>query len=196
MDLFGIGPAGAARILADVVDISRFPNRNHFASWTGTAPLDACSGAQIRHRLSRAGNRRLNHVLSIAAIVQIRHNTPGRAYYQRKLGEGKTPLEALRCLKRRISDAVYRQLLTDATIPTADGASPGGHSGATTASSAAGPTPTADSSDQPQPEPAATTLPRTRPAPTPHPASAPATPRRRDRGVKVQRPQRSEDERP
>ena len=61
MDLRGIGPAGAARILADVGDVARFPDRNHFASWTGTAPLDASSGEHIRHRLSRAGNRRLNH---------------------------------------------------------------------------------------------------------------------------------------
>src|SRR3954453_18957237 len=72
MDLRGIGPAGAARILADVGDVARFPDRNHFASWTGTAPLDASSGEQIRHRLSRAGNRRLNHVLHMAAIAQIR----------------------------------------------------------------------------------------------------------------------------
>ena len=114
MDLFGIGPAGAARILADVGDVARFPDRNHFASWTGTAPLDASSGDQIRHRLSRAGNRRLNHVLHIAAIVQIRHDTEGRAYYRRKLAEAKTPMEALRCLKRRLSDAVYRQLVADA----------------------------------------------------------------------------------
>jgi transposase len=63
MDLYGIGPAGAARILADVADVARFADRNRFASWTGTAPIDASSGAQIRHRLSRAGNRRLNHVL-------------------------------------------------------------------------------------------------------------------------------------
>ena len=76
MDLHGIGPAGAARILADVGDVARFPDRNHFASWTGTAPLDASSGAQIRHRLSRAGNRRMNHVLYIAAFVQLRHDTP------------------------------------------------------------------------------------------------------------------------
>ena len=147
--------------------MSRF--RNHFASWTGTAPIDASSGTQIRHWLSRAGNRRMNHVLYIAAIVQIRHNTPGRAYYQRKLAEGKTPLEALRCLRRRLSDVVYRQLLTDATAAGAgDGAGPGGHSGATLSSSAAGPTPTADSSDKPLPEPAATTLPNTRsPCPTP-----------------------------
>src|SRR4051794_24104172 len=100
MDLFGVGPAGAARILADVGDVARFPDRNHFASWTGTAPLDASSGEHIRHRLSRAGNRRLNHVLHIAAIVQIRHDTQGRAYYRRRLGDGKTPMEALRCLKR------------------------------------------------------------------------------------------------
>jgi transposase len=59
MDLPGIGPAGAARILADVGDIARFPDRNHFASWTGTAPIDASSGEHVRHRLSRAGNRRL-----------------------------------------------------------------------------------------------------------------------------------------
>ena len=94
--------------------MARFPDRNHFASWTGTAPLDASSGEQIRHRLSRAGNRRMNHVLHIAAIVQIRHDTEGRAYYRRKLAESKTPMEALRCLKRRLSDAVYRQLVADA----------------------------------------------------------------------------------
>jgi len=75
MEIHGIGPAGAARILADVGDVSRFPDRNHFASWTGTAPIDASSGQHIRHRLSRAGNRRLNHVLYIAGIVQLRHDT-------------------------------------------------------------------------------------------------------------------------
>ena len=69
MDIRGIGPAGAARILADVGDIARFPDRNHFASWTGTAPIDASSGEHTRHRLSRAGNRRLNHVLYMAGIA-------------------------------------------------------------------------------------------------------------------------------
>jgi transposase len=58
MDIHGIGPAGAARILADVGDVARFPDRNHFASWTGTAPIDASRGQHLRHRLSRAGNRR------------------------------------------------------------------------------------------------------------------------------------------
>ena len=157
-------------------DVARFADRNRFASWTGTAPIDGSSG-EIRHRLSRAGNRRLNHVLYIAAIVQIRHDTPGRAYYRRKLAEGKTPLEALRCLRRRLSDVVYRQLVTDAaaqhTTTTDDQAGPGGHPGTrTNLSSVADPTPTADSSDTPQPGPAAATLPPASPAAAPR-AGAP-----------------------
>ena len=106
LDVYGIGPAGAARILADVGDVARFADRNRFASWTGAAPLDASSGKQLRHRLSRAGNRRMNHVMHVAAIVQLRHDTEGRAYYRRKLASGKTPMEALRCLKRRLSDVI------------------------------------------------------------------------------------------
>jgi transposase len=190
MDLFGVGPAGAARILSDVGDVARFPDRNHFASWTGTAPLDASSGDQIRHRLSRAGNRRMNHVLHIAAIVQIRHDSEGRAYYRRKLAESKTPMEALRCLKRRLSDVVYRQLVADAlTATTTDEAGPGGHTGATTQSSAADlSTPVIGSSDKPQPGPAAPTLPAQRPRSKPHPASAPSPSRRRAGAVKVERP--------
>jgi transposase len=69
MDLRGVGPVVAARILADVGDVARFADRNRFASWTGTAPLDASSGEQIRHRLSRAGNRKINHMLHIAAAT-------------------------------------------------------------------------------------------------------------------------------
>jgi transposase len=110
MDLHGVGPVVAARILADVGDVARFADRNRFASWTGTAPLDASSGEQNRHRLSRAGNRRMNHMIHIAAVTQLRLDTDGRAYYRRKRAEGKKPLEAIRCLKRRISDAIYRQL--------------------------------------------------------------------------------------
>src|SRR3954451_18889369 len=92
MDLFGVGPAGAARILADVGDVARFPDRNHFASWTGTAPLDASSGEHIRHRLSRAGNRRLNHVLHMAAIAQIRLDTDGPDLLPEETGRGEDPL--------------------------------------------------------------------------------------------------------
>ena len=187
MDLFGVGPAGAARILCDVGDVTRFPDRNHFASWTGTAPLDASSGDQIRHRLSRAGNRRMNHVLHIAAIVQIRHDTAGRAYYRRKIAEAKTPMEALRCLKRRLSDAVYRQLVAD--TPAIDEADPGGHSGASSQSSAADlSTPVIGSSDQPLPGPAPTTLPARKTDAKTAAAPAPGPRRRRAGAVKVERP--------
>ena len=114
MDLHGVGPVVAPRVLADVGDVTWFADRSRFASWTGTAPLDASSGEQKRHRLSRAGNRSMNHMIHIAAISQIRLDTGGRVYYRRKRAEGKKSLEALRCLKRRISDAIYRQLLQDA----------------------------------------------------------------------------------
>jgi transposase len=161
MGLPGIGPAGAGRILADVGIGARFPSRHHFASWTGTAPIDASSGAHQRHRLSRAGNRRLNHVLHIAGTVQMRHHgTLGKAYYDRKRAAKKRPLEAMRCLKRRLSDVVYRQLVRDAVdvdMATVN-AGPGGHSGATLQSSAAGLPPHTDTSDQPLPGPATATL--------------------------------------
>jgi transposase len=153
LDLYGLGPVGAARLLGDVGDVRRFASKAHFASWTGTAPIDASSGQHQRHRLSRAGNRRINRVLHIMAIVQIRHDTKGRAYYRRKLAAGKTPMEALRCLKRRLSDVVYRQLVADAAAAERTG--PGGHSGATTESSAASPTPAADPSEKSLPGPAA-----------------------------------------
>ena len=185
MDIHGVGPAGAARILADVGDVARFADRNRFASWTGTAPLEASSGEHVRHRLSRAGNRRMNHVLHVAAIVQIRHDTDGRAYYRRKLAAGKSPMEALRCLKRRLSDVVYRQLVADARQA---GASPGGHRGASLQSSAVDLPPHIDTSDQPQPGPAAPTLPRPQPAANPSAASTASPPRRHARAVKMQRP--------
>ena len=164
MDLRGVGPVVAARTLADVGDVARFADRNRFASWTGTAPLDASSGEQNRHRLSRAGNRRMNHMIHIAAISQIRLDTEGRAYYRRKLAAGKTKLEALRCLKRRISDALYRQLVADAEHAHIMGAAepagtgPGGHCGASQESSAVDLPPHIDTSDQPLPGPAGPTL--------------------------------------
>ena len=160
MDLHGVGPVVAARVLADVGDVTRFADRNRFASWTGTAPLDASSGEQNRHRLSRAGNRRMNHMIHIAAISQIRLDTDGRAYYRRKRAEGKKPLEAIRCLKRRISDAIYRQLLEDAQRAAVEdvGTGPGGHCRATQESSAVDLPLHIDTSDQPLPGPAHKTL--------------------------------------
>jgi transposase len=115
--LHGIGPVLAAKLLGEVGDVGRFPTKAKFATYNGTAPIEASSGQVVRHRLSRAGNRRLNHVLYLMAVVQLRHATPGRAYYIRKLAEGKSSREALRCLKRRLSDVVYRCLIADQEPP-------------------------------------------------------------------------------
>jgi transposase len=134
MDIHGVGAVVAARILADVGDVARFGDRNRFASWTGTAPLDASSGEQNRHRLSRAGNRRVNHMIHIAAVTQLRLDTDGRGYYRRKRAAGKKQKEAIRCLKRRISDTIYKQLVADAL--RAESADPGGQCGASQESSA------------------------------------------------------------
>jgi transposase len=152
--LHGIGPSGAARLIGDITDIRRFRTPAHFASWNGTAPLEASSGDQRRHRLSRAGNRRINRVLHIMAIVQLRRDTPGRTYYRRRLAEGKTTMEALRALKRHLSDVVYKRMLHDARTSQAGETGPGGHSGATLQPSADDPIPTAASSDKSQPGPA------------------------------------------
>ena len=162
LGLHGIGPSGAARLLVEVGDITRFPNRAHFASWTGTAPIDASSGDHVRHRLSRGGNRQINRVLHLMAVVQLRNATEGRAYYDRKKASGKTSMEAMRCLKRRLSDIVYRTMLTDyITMAT----SPGGHRGTTLTSSVAGSHPHTGSSDQSLPGPV------TRQRRTPQPAT-------------------------
>ncbi len=162
LDLYGIGPSGAARLLVEVGDVTRFPDRGHFASWTGTAPIDASSGDHVRHRLSRKGNRQINQVLHIMATVQLRHrDTEGRAYYDRKTAAGKTSGEAMRALKRRLSDIVFTALLNDAAKAAAGpAAGPGGHSGTSTNSSVTSSHPDAGSSKKSLPEPA-TTQPRT-----------------------------------
>jgi len=163
MSLYGLGPVGARRILGDIGTVARFPTKAHFASWNGTAPIDASSGERVRHRLSRAGNRRINRVLHVMAIVQVRHQADGRTYYQRKLAARKTPMEALRCLKRRLSDVVYRQLIADHR--TNEKASPGGHLGTATGSSATDSHPIIGTSEKSLPGPAHTTLrPGSRPA--------------------------------
>jgi len=112
-DLFGIGPILAAKIIGHVGDITRFANKDRFASYTGTAPLEASSGDVTRHRLSRVGNRQLNSALYIMALSQIRQPTAGQDYYRHKITAGKSRREALRCVKRRLSDLVYRTLLAD-----------------------------------------------------------------------------------
>jgi transposase len=162
-ELNGIGPSGAARLLGDIGDIHRFRTAGHFASWNGTAPIEACSGDQKRHRLSRAGNRRINRVLHIMAIVQLRHDTPGRAHYRRRLAEGKTPMEAIRAPKRHLSDVVHRRMSHDTPHTRTSQTGPEGHTAATLQSSAASPNPTASSSDKSQPGPATR-----KPRQTPH----------------------------
>jgi transposase len=112
-EVYGVGPIVAALLVGHTSDVRRFATAGHFARYNGTAPIEASSGPRVRHRLNPRGNRQLNHALHLAAITQVAHDTPGRVYYDRKLADGKSRKEALRALKRRISDAVYRQLLAD-----------------------------------------------------------------------------------
>jgi transposase len=153
VEIRGVADLLAAKVIAEVGDVRRFPSKHHFASYTGTAPIDASSGENNRHRLNRGGNRRLNHVLHIVAICQIRYPGEGQDYYRRKRAAGKTPLEALRCLKRRLSDVIYRHLVDDLEKAKA---SPGGHSGASKKSCAADLIPVASTSDKSLPGPATT----------------------------------------
>jgi transposase len=114
-EIFGVGPIVACMLIGYSGDPLRFESASRYAAYTGTAPLEFSSGGRTVHRLSRRGNRRLNHALHCAAITQIRHrHSPGRGYYERKLAEGKTPREAIRSLKRRLSDIVWRHLVADA----------------------------------------------------------------------------------
>jgi transposase len=113
-EVFGAGPVVAATVTGEVRDVSRFPDRDHFAAYNGTAPIEVSPGRRKTCRLSRRGNRRLNHAIHMAAVTQISHrHSPGRAHYERKLAEGKTPKEALRSLKRRLSDTIFAQLQAD-----------------------------------------------------------------------------------
>ena len=127
-DLFGFGPVNSAIAIGYTRDVHRFGTRDHFAAYNGTAPIEVSSGGRTVHRLSRRGNRQLNHAIHMAAVTQIRHaHSPGYAYCQRKLEEEKTKKEALRALKRRISDALYERLIADARRM----AGPGGQAGTT-----------------------------------------------------------------
>jgi transposase len=142
-EIFGIGPVIAAAILGTVGDPSRFGDRDRFASYNGTAPIEVSSGGRKIHRLSLRGNRRLNHAIHMAAVTQIRHaHSPGRAYFDRKIAEGKTGKEALRALKRQLSDAIYARLQADAARcgrgAPVEAEGPGGQSGNGSVSSAAG----------------------------------------------------------
>jgi transposase len=139
--VFGVGPVVAALVVGITGDIRRFPSRDHFAAFNGSAPIEVSSGGRRVWRLSRRGNRQLNHALHCAAVTQIRFkHTAGRAFYDRKLAEGKTPKEAMRALKRRISDALWAAMIADArrAATTAAKAGPGGQPGNVSVASAAG----------------------------------------------------------
>ena len=118
-NVLGVGPIMAAYLIGYRGVASRAPAT--MPRCNGTAPIEPSSGPNPRHRLNPRGNRQLNHTLHIAAVTQVRNDTPGRGYYLRKQAEGKTKKEAIRALKRRISDAVYHQLLVDTNVRTWEG---------------------------------------------------------------------------
>ena len=165
-------------MIGDAGDVARFASRDHFAARNGTAPIEVPSGNRKIYRLSLRGNRRVNHAIHMAAITQIRHShSDGRAYYDKKLAEGKTHKEALRSLKRRISNAIYRCLLADDARQAAAAAcskGSGGQPGNDSDSGAAGSHPERRLFGQATPEPSPTLRPATpaRPSmPPKHPAS-------------------------
>jgi transposase len=178
-EIYGVGPIVAATVLGAVADITRFATRDRFAAYNGTAPIEVSSGNRRIHRLSRRGNRQLNHVIHIAAVTQIRnHGTAGRRYYDRKIAEGVPPRSALRALKRKISDSLYAHMLNDARrqsdLARQD---PGGQSGNDSASSVTGshPEPPALRTSHSR----ANTNPTTQPSQPPNSSSLRSSPRRR-----------------
>jgi transposase len=114
--LVGISYLSAARILGEVGDVARITTKARFARMNGTAPIPASSGQTQRHRLDKGGNRRLNHALHMMALTQARMDPRARAYVERRRAQGKSYRDAVRALKRHLSDAVYQQLRSDARL--------------------------------------------------------------------------------
>jgi transposase len=196
--LFGVGPVIAAAVIGDVREVSRFPGRDHFAAYNGTAPIEVSSGPHKVYRLSRRGNRRLNHAIHMAAVTQIRYrHSKGRAYYDKKLAEGKTPKEALRSLKRQVSNAIFACLQADARRAAARGKDPGGQQGNGSSASAAGlhPRDRLFGKATPGSRHHTTTVTSSSGGPGLSSIAAVPSPSAKPQ-VQVERPQRSEDERP
>ena len=177
-EIFGVGAVIAAIVIGCVADVSRFASRDHFAAYNGTAPIEVSSGSRKIYRLSRRGNRRLNHAIHMAAITQIRYrHSDGRAYYDRKIAEGKTHKEALRALKRRVSDAIFAACRP---TPGESQRRPGprareGNRGTTLSPARPAHTPSTGSSAKPLPDP----NPHYDPGPIPPPRPPrPSTPRK------------------
>jgi len=121
----GVGPVLAARLLGRTGRASRFPSAAAFANYAGVAPIEVASGDRARHRLSRSGDRQLNSALHLVAVTQVRMpHSIGRSYYDRKIAEGKTRNEAMRCLKRRLADHVWRLMLVDERLHDKSAESP------------------------------------------------------------------------
>ena len=116
LQLPGVGALTAAKILAEVADVRRFRSKGAFARHNGTAPLPVWSGNRVRHRLSRTGNRQLNAAIHRIAVTQMRIHDDAKAYLARRIAMGNTKTEAIRALKRKLSDVVYRRLLADAEV--------------------------------------------------------------------------------
>ena len=155
-DLYGVGPVVAAMVIGHTKDVGRFATKDRYASYTGTAPIEVASGPRQVHRVSKRGNRQLNHAIHIVAVTQIRNRgTEGRIYFDRKIAEGKTGKEALRALKRRIGDALYRQLQIDAERRREAEAKRAreGNRGAALQPARPALTPNTGSSDKPLPDP-------------------------------------------
>jgi transposase len=118
--LSGCGALTAAKIIGEVAGIRRFRSKEAFARHNGSAPVPVWSGNVVRHRLSRGGNRQLNVALHRIAITQIRLAGPGRAYLDHRMAAGDSRTEAIRALRRRISDEVFRRLRADEGAGSAD----------------------------------------------------------------------------
>jgi transposase len=119
--LRGCGPLSAAKILGETADVRRFSDRARFARFNGTAPIPVWSSNKVRVRLNRGGNRQVNAALHRIAITQMRGGL-GNAYLESRIAAGNTKTEAIRALRRRISDEVYRRLQADQQLRTSQAA--------------------------------------------------------------------------
>lgn len=113
-EIDGIGAVAAVRLIGRTGIASRLPSEHAFATYAGVAPIEIASGVHTRHRLSRSGDRRLNSAIHLIAVTQVRmRNSIGRTYFDKKIAEGKTRNEAMRCLKRRLANHIWRMMIAD-----------------------------------------------------------------------------------
>ena len=114
LEIYGVSTLTAAKLIAEIADIARFRSPAKLARLAGVAPIPASSGARHRMRLDRGGNRQLNSAFHRIAVTQLRDYPPAKDYVSRKLTEGKTKREAIRCLKRHLVRVIYTTMTTRA----------------------------------------------------------------------------------